>query len=208
MKRAEHSVGAAIMAVLALGLLWVAYQETWFEYDFTSGRKTAPGGAYTMEGNGVERDALDFSATGWQGDVEPSDADKAQDSVDAMSWGLYAAGGAMLVVLLAEVPGVARILRRRLSLTLITIALAACSTAAALAWLWLPETMAGYGVDSQYTARLDEPDGYTHTAMGWGWYAAAASVLVILAAWFFKFQAGHVDPDDIDEHIRDAEAAA
>lgn len=188
------------MALAAIGLLGVAFTSAWFHYDFTTGRQTPPGGPQPEEVTGIERDGLDFYATQWQGDIEPSDPEMAQDALTVVRYGLGGAAGALALVVLAEIPGIASILRRRVSLALIGLALAGLATVAVATWLWLPGSMAGYGVDSPYTAFLSEPNGYTHTSLDWGWYATALAGCAVFATGLFKFQAGPVDPDIIEVH--------
>jgi hypothetical protein len=192
MKPHERTLGAAAMAVLALAGLAGAWSATWFEYDHSSGRQTAPDGAYNDGVDGVVRHHLAYDAGHWNGDVQP-DAELAHRLGTFVPASLATAAGALALVALGEIPLVDRIIRRRIALALVAVALAAIAAAAVMAWSWMPESMAAYGVDSQFSARLDEPSGYTSSNLSWGWYAAAASFIPALGAGLFKFQAGQVD---------------
>lgn len=199
MRGEERSVGALVMALVALGLLAFAFTAPWFHYDFSTPRQTAPDGPHPEEETGVERRTLLFDADGWHGDAEPSDRGTAQAAVDAIRFGTLAAGGLLVLVALGEVPWIASVLRRPVSLALLGVALVGFAGVVAATWFWLPESLAGLGVDSQYTARLGE-EGYTHTTMGHGWYAAALAWTAVFATALFKFQAGAVDPRMVEAH--------
>jgi hypothetical protein len=180
------------MAILALAGLAGAWSLTWFEYDHSSGRQTAPDGAYNQGEDGIVRHHLAYNADRWTGDVQP-DAELAERLATYLPAALATAAVALGLVLLGEIPFVDRVIRRRIALALVAVAVAAIAAAAVMAWLWMPESMAAHGVESQFSARLDEPTGYTSTNISWGWYAAAASLIPALGAGLFKFQAGQVD---------------
>lgn len=196
----EGSIGALLVALVALGLLGAAYVGPWFEYDFSTGRQTPPDGPQPEEETGVERSEMDFYATHWEGDVEPSDEALAERTVWLITNGILVAGIALALVVLGEVPGISYVIRRPVSLVFIAVALAAVAAVAVLTWSWLPESMAGHGVDSQYTSHLEEPSGYTHSTMAWGWYSIALAGCAVFAAGLFKFQAGAADPHLVEEH--------
>lgn len=191
-RREERALGVALCALVALGCLAVAWAAPWFEYDFSTGRQTPPDGAYNGGEDGVERDHLEYTATGWSGDVEP-DAALADRLAVAIPLGLAVTTAALGLVALGEVPAVHRLIGRRTALALVGVALAAATATAVMAWLWMPESMAAYRVDSQFAARLDEPSGYTSSSLLWGWYGVAASLVPAIGAGLFKFQAGAVD---------------
>lgn len=205
--RDERAVGTAVLALMAIACLAAALLLPWFEYDHSSGRKTAPDAAYNQGEDGVVDEHMTFYATSWEGDVQPSDEQTAQTLTILLPAGLAAAALCLLVVALGEIRTVHRLVPRRTALVLVGLAFAFAAATAILAWVVLPQTMAGYGVTSQYTARLDEPDGYTSSTMMWGWYALAASLVPILGAALFKFQAGLADLEVVASLLHKQEGA-
>lgn len=204
--RPEYARGAAVMATCVLALCAVALLATWFEYDFSSGRKTAPDGPYHMEGNGVIRHSLTIGASGWDGDTEPSDLDKANLAVMIGTAGTAATALLSMLVILGEVPGIHALINRRRSLACIAAAIVVALTAAAATFILLPASMAGHGITSPFTARLDEPDGYTHGQLTYGWYAMALTPLLLGGAALFKFQAGADGLSVVEELAQGGEA--
>lgn len=197
MRREERSIGTLLMTLVTLGLLAIAFSSTWFQYDYSTPRHVAPDGPY--EEDGVETHHLRYDAQGWHGDVEPTDPAMAQNAVDAIRLGTLAVAGLLVVVALGEIPYIASLLRRPVSLVVLGAAFAGIAAIAVATWFWLPASLAGLGVDSQYTAALED-DGYTHTTMAMGWYAMALSWCTLFGAGLFKFQAGNADASMIEAH--------
>ena len=192
MRPPERAVGTAVLALVAVAALAGAWLLPWFEYDFSTGRQTPPGNAYDGGDDGSVHRGMTYTATAWSGDTAP-DEGLASRLALLLPIGLGIAVAALLLAALGEVPVVHRVIGRRVALALLAVALAAIAATATMAWLWMPESMAAHGVDSPFTARLDEPDGYTSTKLLWGWYALAASALPTVGAGLLKYQAGAVD---------------
>ncbi len=198
----EYARGAAVMSLAVVGLCAVGLAAAWFEYDFSSGRQTPPGTPYHLEGNGVEARSLTFGAWGWDGDVEPSNVDQARMGTAIGLAGTIATGALGVLVALGEVPRIHRVINRRASLALTALAFVTALAAVTATFVLLPASMEGHGVEGAFTARLDEPDGYTHSQMSWGWYAVAPTPLLLVAAALFKFQAGSEGLQVIEAHAR------
>lgn len=186
----DRSKGALLMAMVAIGLLVGAYLAPWFLYDFNSGRQTPPDGPQPESETGIVTHELTFHAGGWSGDVDPTDTAMAQRAVTWTSALLFAAGALLFGVVLGEIPGVDRVIGRNVSLALIGLAMLTTAAAVVVAVWWMPGSMAGYGVEGAYTARLDEPVGYTRAYMHSAWYLTMLGTAAVFGAGLFKFQAG------------------
>lgn len=189
----EVSGWAGASALVALGLVVAAFAFPWFSYEFSSGRQTAPGGFNDANATGVERHSLDIYPTHTTGDVEPTHPDDLRTATDRMTWTLAAAALLTGLAALAELPGIRRLLVRRVVLGMDLLALAALSISLAVAWYHLPATLDGYGVEDPFTSFVDRDAGYTRTTIGPGWVLAAAGGIATLVALAFKFQAGSSD---------------
>lgn len=193
----ERSLGAFFVALLALALLYGAYSEPWFHYEHSSGRMTAPDGPY--EDPAIERETWTLNATSSHGDVEPSDPALVEKFHTWIEYAMLGAAGLLAIVILGEIPFIARVIRRPFSLALISIVLVGVVAMITLSWLWIPAMMEGYGVTEHYTAFLDEPDGYTTTTLDIGAYIFAFLAPTLFALALFKYQAGDVDPGVVEE---------
>lgn len=198
----DRSRRAALVAVLTIALLVGAWFAPWFIYDFNSGRQTPPGGPQPADETGEVTHHLRMGTTGWEGDIEPSDSELARAGVLAINALLGVAAFALLLVAAGELPGVHRIFGRRASLTFIGIAMTSTMALVFVAALLLPASMEGHGIEGVYTARLDEPDGYTRGYMHTAWYLVMLSVASSFTAGLFKFQAGASPGTVLRERIR------
>lgn len=204
--KGDRSTGALVMSLVAVGLLAGAYLTPWFAYDFSTGRQTPPDGPQPEEQTGEETSSLTFYADGWEGDTAPSDPSTADRAVLAIPLGLFAAATTLVLVVFGELPVTHRVLRRPVSLALLGTAFGATLTVALLAAWWIPASMAGHGVTGPFTARLDEPEGYTRAYMHTAWYLVLAAVPTVLAAGLWKFQAGPEAREVLQEHLADGKA--
>jgi len=193
MRNAERSLGTLLCGLVAAALLAGSFAVPWFEYDYSSGRKTAPGGYNDPADTRVERHTLTYGPFTQEGDVTPTDPEGAARATDWMGWAVTAAAVLLALVALADIPGLPRLVPRPLGLVLLVAAIGAAGTALWLGWYRLPETLSGLGVTGPFTYFLTESGtqtGYTRTNIGWGWILAAASVPFWLGAALFKFQTG------------------
>lgn len=196
----ERSVGVMIMAAIALALLGLAWSQAWFEYDYTSGRQTPPGGPYNDGEDGVERASTTMSATQWEGSVAP-DEDLFARFAMFNTVALGAAAVLLLGAALGELPRIHDLIQRRVALVMLSVALSALLAVTIVTWRWMPEMMAGALVDSQFAARLDLGHGYTESNLVWGWYALPASIGPIVGAILFKFQAGTPNLQEVKRRL-------
>ena len=188
----ERSTGSLVMALLAVGLIAAALVLPWFSYDQSSGRRTPEGGFHPANETGVIRTSFDTSARDYEGDFAPDSEQEAKTTLGALSLALAAAAVLLILAGLGELPGIERLLVRRVVLGLHVLAFAALGAALWLGWFAVPELLASRGVDSPFTSFLDG-NGYTHTTLRIGWVAAAFAVPAVLGAFLFKFQAGAPD---------------
>jgi len=195
----DRSVGAALAALLALGLLGGAFTLSWFDYEFNSGRKVAPEGPYSDNVTGIEARTLSFYASGSEGDAAPVDDEAARLGAQVLLWGLRISAGLLILAVLAEVPGVSRVLRRPVALALYGVVLVGLAGVLLATWVLLPAAMGEHGIGAPFTSRLEEP-GYTWTSLGWGWAAGALAWAAAFGAALWKFQAGDVDPRQVEAH--------
>ncbi len=199
MSRRERSRGTRVSAMVALALIAFAFTQPWFSYDFSSGRQNAPDNPFGGD-PGVETQRLDMFPFYTTGDTEPTDAAGVELAVLVLGVLVAVTLAALIAVLVAETRRGSDRIGRRASLGLLTIAIAALVGALVVSWVWLPATMEAEGVEGPFTYRLDEPDGYTRTALGLGWVAGAVSVAWIIAAGLWKFQAGSHDPAMVEAY--------
>jgi hypothetical protein len=202
----ERSKGSLVMALVVVGLLSWSLFFPWYSYDYSSGRRTPPGGPQEENDTRVIKHEIDFYPDSWQGDIEPSDASAAQDYVARIHWSVWVALVAAILVAVGELPYAARVLVRPVSLSLYGLSFAAIGFALYVTWYQLPDTMSGYGVTGAWTYFLQEPDGYTRTNIARGWAAAAIALGFLIAGFLFKFQAGDTDSTSVEQY-RKKEAA-
>ncbi|MEK6985420.1 MAG: hypothetical protein AABX89_03435 [Candidatus Thermoplasmatota archaeon] len=195
----EVSGWAGASAIVALGLVAAAFALPWFSYEFSSGRQTAPGGFNDANETGVERHTLEVYPTHTTGDVQPTHPEDLRTATDRMTWALAAAIVLSALAALAELPGVRRLLVRRVVLGMDLLALVAIGISLAVAWYHIPATLDGYGVQDPFTSFVDRDAGYTRTTIGPGWVLAAAGGIAALVALAFKFQAGSSDAALVEE---------
>jgi hypothetical protein len=188
----ERSTGNLVLCLLAAALVGASFAVTWWEYDHSTGRRAPEGGFHDPSEDGVIRTHWDASPGSAEGDATPEHPAKAQRTLDQMAWALYAALGLLLLAALSELPGVSRILVRRVTLVLDALAFASVGVALWLTWFVLPEAF-GNGMQGPFTSFLDDT-GYTMTAITNGWAIAGASLAAILGGFLLKFQAGAPDP--------------
>jgi hypothetical protein len=197
----ERSTGSLLLALLAIAILGLSTTQPWFGYGYSSGRRAPEGGFHDANETGVERHELNAWPGRTEGDYQPADAQAAQQTVERMQWGLYAAGGLLLLGALGEVPGISRVIVRPVGLALYGLAFAAVAYALWLLWFAFPGTLGG-GVDGPYTSFLDG-DGYTMTSVRFGWTIACFALAPILGCFLFKYGAGPLDAEVMREIARE-----
>ena len=188
----ERSTGNLVLCLVAVALLGASFTFTWWEYDHSTGRRAPEGGFHDPSEDGVIRTDWDASPGSGEGAATPQDAGRTQRTLDQMAWALFAAIGLLLLAAASELPGVSRILVRRVTLALDTLAFACVAVALWLTWFVLPEAF-GNGASHPFTSFLDD-SGYTMTAITTGWALAGASLAAIFGGFLLKFQAGAPDP--------------
>ena len=193
MANLERSTGAMVCALMAVGLLGLSLAIPWFTYDSSSGRRTPPTGFHDPEDTQAIEHHIEFWPTKTEGDIEPSDPQKADQYVQWMGWGVFGAGGLLVLLALLEIPGLPKLLPRAVSLLGFLVALGAIAAPLAVTWYRLPETLAGYGVDGPFSYHLDG-ENYHQTTIWWGWVCAALAWPLAFGGALLKFQAGADDP--------------
>lgn len=193
----ERSAGNLFLCLVAAGLLAVSFTVPWWEYDHSTGRRAPAGGFHDPGQDGVVRQHWEASPGSSTGDAAPADTAKTDRTLDQMALAVYGAIGLLLLAALSELPGVSRILVRRVTLALDALAFALVGVALWLTWFVLPEAF-GNGVDGPFASFLDD-SGYTMTAITAGWAVAAASLAAVFGGFLLKFQAGAPDPTVVAE---------
>jgi hypothetical protein len=197
----ERSTGTLLLALCAAALLGAALAAPWFHYESSTGRRTPAGGLQDPGDTGAVHHQLTMAPYAQEGDVQPTHAEDARQLRTAMGALVATAGGCLALVMLGGVPFLSRAMPRRLSLALSFLG-ALCALAALLvAWVKLPLTLDGYGVDGPFTSKVIA-DGYSRTTLGWGWAAAALSLPFMAGAFLFQFQAGSNDPRQVEAFAR------
>ncbi|MCA1819468.1 MAG: hypothetical protein LC620_05375 [Halobacteriales archaeon] len=197
----ERSTGTLLLGLLAAGLLGASLAAPWFHYESSTGRRTPAGGFQDPSDTGAIHHRLTMAPYAQSGDAQPThpeDARQLRATIGALA---ATATGCLALVALGGVPFLSRAMPRRLSLALATLG-ALCILAALLAgWVWLPQTMDGYGVDGPFTSKVLE-DGYIRTTLGGGWVAAGLALPFVAGAFLFQFQAGSNDPRQVEAFAR------
>ncbi len=193
MRQSERSIGALLLGLIALGFIAAALTAPWYHYEQTSGRLTPPGGPQGEENTGEEHYEIDFYAGSREGDMDPSDPALADKGQDAIKLGLYIAAGALVLLVLGEIPGISLIIVRPIGVALAVVAMGGLGYSLWAAWFWLPASLAAYGVDDPYTAKLLE-NGYIRSNLLIGIAYAAIAFGTAFAAGVWKFGAGDARP--------------
>lgn len=197
----DRSPGALAFGLIAIALLAFAFVTPWFTADFSSGRQTPANGMQPKEDTGVVRHNLSDAPFTTQGDAAAADPAQHAQWVTLMGWLTATALFCGVVIVLAEVPGVRRVLIRGVSVGAGFVGAAALTGAALVAWFLIPPSV-GIG-DSPFTS-VQQADGYWRTSLGYGWVLAALAMPMLLAAVANKFQAGSHDPAAIEDLARRA----
>lgn len=195
----DPSRGALLLTLLALALVAGSAALPWWSHDTSTGRKTPEGGPQDPEDTRVERHSYDAGPFWQRGDVEPSDPEGAKQAVLALGLAAAAAGMALLVAFAGEVARRWAAFPRAPSLACHLAACSGLAVALAVAWLVLPGTMAGHGVEGAFTDRLLETH-YVRTTLGPGWVAGALAVASTLGAFAFRYQAGSNDAAAVEAY--------
>jgi hypothetical protein len=193
------STGGLLLTLLAVGLVAGAAALPWWSYDSSTGRKTPPGGPQDPEDTRVERHWRDFGPFWQRGDEAPSDGGAASLGVLVLGSAVAAAGAGLLLALVGEGVRFAAAFPRGLSLAGLVLGLAGLVAALAWAWLALPGSMSGNGVEGAFTDRLLE-DGYVRTTLGPGWVLGALAVPAALGAFAVRYQAGSQDASAVEAY--------
>lgn len=205
MSESERSGGAFLLALLAVAAVAASVAWPWMSYDYSSGRRTPEGGLHDPNDTGIIRHDIDFKPNAVEGDIQPSDPERADELVLWMAIGLGIAAAGFAVMALAELPGLHRFLTRPVSLVACLVGLGGLAAALAITWFWLPETLSGYGIESAWHYEKLE-DGYIRDVIGLGWIVALCATPFALGAFAFKFQAGSTDSSAIEDVGRKARA--
>lgn len=185
------------LMVVAAALISVSFALPWWSYEHSTGRRI-PENAFSDPGDdGV-------IATDWQarpgsgeGTQQPQDPDGVRASLARIEWSLLAALALVALSALSEVPGVDRVLVRRVTLACDAVAFLAITWALVDAWFLLPDAF-GNGADRAFASGLDDA-GYTMTRIRLGWGAAALALAPVFGGWLAKYQAGAPDPTVVAE---------
>jgi hypothetical protein len=193
------SIGGLLLALLAVGLVAGSAVLSWWSYDSSTGRKTAPGGPQDPSDTRVERHSRDFGPFWQRGDAEPSDAGGAAFGTLVLGVAVAVAGAGLLLALSSEGLRFAAAFPRAVSLAAALVGVAGLLAALAWTWLALPATMSGQGVEGAFTDRLLE-NNYVRTTLGPGWVLAALAIPAALGSFAFRFQAGAHDPSAVEAY--------
>lgn len=193
----ERSVGNLMLVVLASALLAGSLMTTWWSYEHSTGRQTPAGGFHDPEDDGVVITSWDAGPLQSRGTAEPADEQATTQILSWTAWFIYGTFALLAASALSELPGVSRLLVRRVTLTLNLLAFAAIGAALVLVWFLLPDAF-GHGVTKPYSSFLDE-SGYTMTRLRLGWPLAALALPSIFGGFLLKFQAGAPDPTVVAE---------
>ena len=193
------SIGGLLLALLAVGLVAGAALLPWWSYDSSTGRKTPLGGPQDPEDTRVERHSRDYGPFWSRGDAAPSDPDGAALGVLVLGVVASVAAAGLLLALVGEGVRFGAAFPRRLNLAGGLVAVAALAAALAWAWLALPATMSGHGVQGAFTDRLLE-DNYVRTTLGPGWVLGALAIPAALGSFAFRYQAGSQDSSAVEAY--------
>ncbi len=210
MRLDERSAGALVLAIISLGVLALAFTSPWFYYEHSSNRQAPPDGPQG-DLTGVERHTLEYYPDRWvgltqasdvrhaeyPGDSLPADPELADKAVKVMTYSFYIAAAGMVLLVLGEIPGISLILVRPVGIAVSVVSLAAMGVALYVGWFWVPGSVAGYGVEDPFTAKLVE-DGYIRSRLTIGFAYGAIAATTIFSAGLWKFGAGTIDPAFIE----------
>ena len=188
----ERSTGNLLLVLVAAALLGASFLVPWFSYDHSTGRRTPSGGFHDPAEDGVVRTHWEAGPGGTSGDGTPDDPAKVDKALGQLRLALFVAFGLLFVNGLGELPGLSRVLVRRVGLATGALAFAAIGWALYVGWYVLPKAF-GHGVADPFTSFLDD-GGYTMTNLRLGWVLAAFALPVVFGGWLLKFQAGAPDP--------------
>lgn len=201
----ERSYTTLALALVAAGVLAAAFFAPWLSYDYSSGRRTAEGGFHDPADTRIERHNVDFYLTHTDGDVEPTDPATADRLSLAMAVASGVAVAGFVLMVLGELPWIGRRISRGVSLGACVVSFAGVAAALTIAWVWLPDTLSGYGIEGPFHYEQLDP-GYIRTTIGLGWVVALGCIPFGLGALAFKYQAGSTDPSVIESVGRRAGA--